>query len=136
MHDAFAASFALIDDLSMYIFSCIWQQCTNICVSVSLSLFLPTNRNVLQHPFFLQSGFGVITSEHVEEAFRRVDRKFFVPTVSHKVSFAPYFFFFVISSYSTSLPYSSGQRCIGSFRPASQRRERAHICTTHLWLCN
>lgn len=30
-------------------------------------------------------GFGVIKSEHVERAFRRVDRKFFVPAVSHVV---------------------------------------------------
>ena len=29
-------------------------------------------------------GFGVITSDHVERAFRRVDRKFFVPRVREK----------------------------------------------------
>ena len=31
------------------------------------------------------TGFGVITSDHVEDGFRRVDRKFFVPRVRHTI---------------------------------------------------
>ena len=85
MHYTFAASFVLIDDLSTSFREFGSNVLTLAFPYLSLSLFLPANRNVLQHPFFLQSGFGVITSEHVEEAFRRVDRKFFVPTVSRKV---------------------------------------------------
>ena len=40
---------------------------------INILLFFLARCNVL--------GFGVITSDHIERAFRRVDRKFFVPRV-------------------------------------------------------
>lgn len=50
--------------------------------AVSLITSSHINNAYMQHSLhYICTGFGVITSDHVERGFRRVDRKFFVPAV-------------------------------------------------------
>ena len=84
----FMSSVISYHDLTSSHKSLVWL-CIN-CTMFSTSLhFTSSSCNSNSHgcfvhliPIKLHEGFGVITSDHVERAFRRVDRKFFVPRVS------------------------------------------------------
>jgi hypothetical protein len=82
----------------------------------------------------------VITSDHIERAFRRVDRKFFVPMVRARLTILHVLSIYMQSNILIHLHfialylyiYFSGKRIYSSLRSAPQGGQCAYLSSSHL----